>query len=600
MQEKIERVEAGFYERCYSYLKGSYTKPVYDVDTWSTNKIRMPEALTADPGKWKSIKYQEAVHNAILEPKKRIVFAKSARTGGTRSLVNILLYHIDQDPCSQLILFPTDEDANGFSKDDFDKTLFNNPSIARHIDEAPVKGHKAKSADTISQKQYPGGTLYLSGASSAKSLRRLTVRIVYFDECSSFLESSEAKGDPFSLGETRAKTYRDDARFFYVSTPGNENKCKVTELYELSDKRKFFVPCPFCNFYQVLYWENFYFTGENASPQNPKFKCQNEKCEKLIEEKHKIKMVESGRWEATENIPKNKETIGFWIWEAYSPYSTWQFIATEFLESKDHYERARAFTNNVLAKVWTDYGETLAWRKIYKRRKGDANILPEEKFVLVAGADVQNDRIEVTVCAFKKNKRVKIINHKVFQGSPYEDEVWMTFQEFITKKINGYAISVLAVDSGNLTQNVYRFCSYFTPKNVIPVKGASTTPHPAIMASKFIDVKFGAKVKFNATRLFMVGTDTIKDEIFYFLKKDAIEDKKEEKEREYHFEFASFTQEYFEQICSEGLVKKKDALGKTSYRYKQNRSRNEALDCLVYAHAAYYHRHDEFESYLLS
>lgn len=559
----------------------------------------MPESITANPGKWISTKYQIGIHNSFHENKKRIALMKSERVGGTRSLINIILYCIEQDPCSQIIYFPTDEDAREFSKDDLDKTLLANPEILKIIDTSPVSANRKKSRDTILQKQYPGGNLYLSGVTSPVSLRRLTVKNVFFDECSSFVESSHFKGDPFDLGEARAKTYGDDARIFYVSTPGNEDTCRITKVYQSSDQRKFFVPCPLCKNPHVLLWENLRFGEEEGGPKNPKFKCPN--CKKLIDEKFKHWMIANGEWQATVREPKDDDTIGFWIWEAYSPYSSWRDIVKRFLDSKDYYERSKAFTNGVLAKVWADYGETLAWRKIYARRSGKQKVLPlDKKFILVAGADVQDDRIEISVYSFSKDRNICLIEHKIIHGSPHDKETWVFVDEFLRKGYDQYKISTVAIDSGYATNQVYNFCTFYDQKQVIAVKGSSQSTAPAILPGKYIDVRQGNKVIFEATRLFMVGVDTIKDEIFWLLKDDAKQDFLPKDERKYHFHFPDMSEEFFLQLTAEGKVKTKNLKGEIIYSYKRNRDRNEALDCLVYAFSAYYFRQSEFEPYLYS
>ena len=70
------------------------------------------------------------------------------------------------------------------------------------------------------------------------------------------------------------------------------------------------------------------------------------------------------------------------------------------------------------------------------------------------------------------------------------------------------------------------------------------------------------------------------------------------KSRNYYFYFSEVGDEFFLQLTAEGLIRKKDQFGRTGFVYKQNRDRNEALDCCVYAIAAYNHRKAEFEPYL--
>jgi phage terminase large subunit GpA-like protein len=50
--------------------------------------------------------------------------------------------------------------------------------------------------------------------------------------------------------------------------------------------------------------------------------------------------------------------------------------------------------------------------------------MPAGGLLLTAGADVQKDRIEVSVWAFGRGKESWLVEHRVLMGDTARDEVW--------------------------------------------------------------------------------------------------------------------------------------------------------------------------------
>jgi phage terminase large subunit GpA-like protein len=55
-------------------------------------------------------------------------------------------------------------------------------------------------ANTILQKQFPGGSLSLVGANSPRGFRRVSRRVVLFDEVDGYPPSAGTEGDQIKLG----------------------------------------------------------------------------------------------------------------------------------------------------------------------------------------------------------------------------------------------------------------------------------------------------------------------------------------------------------------------------------------------------------------
>ena len=97
---------------------------------------------------------------------------------------------------------------------------------------------------------------------------------------------------------------------------------------------------------------------------------------------------------------------------------------------------------------------------IGRRAIASAAKVPRCGLLLTAGADVQKDRIEVSVWAWGRDKQSWLVEHRVIDGDTSRDEVWAA----LTAMLDGtwphetgaeIPIRRLAVDSGYATQEVY-------------------------------------------------------------------------------------------------------------------------------------------------
>jgi phage terminase large subunit GpA-like protein len=202
--------------------------------------------------------------------------------------------------------------------------------------------------------------------------------------------------------------------------------------------------------------------------------------------------------------------------------------------------------------------------------------LPEGVLALTAGADVQKDRIEVTVFGWGIAEECWGIEHRTLYGDPEKLEIWQELDDFLNKKWrakNGtiMRINCAAIDSGWSTRNVYAFTKPRQPRRIYAVKGSSRSGAPLV--TKRV-------VKMGRTTVFFVGTDTAKDAIFARLRLE------EAGPRYIHFPHGEgFDEEYFRQLTAEE-IRTRMKNGFPIRYWKKIRDRNECLDTMVYALAA--------------
>ena len=79
---------------------------------------------------------------------------------------------------------------------------------------------------------------------------------------------------------------------FLVSTPKVHGSSRIEREYEMSDQRRYNVPCPHCGGLLWLKFERL--RRERGAPETAVYACEH--CEEPIEERHKATMLPGGYW----------------------------------------------------------------------------------------------------------------------------------------------------------------------------------------------------------------------------------------------------------------------------------------------------------------
>lgn len=500
----------------------------------------------------------------------KVVISKGSQVGYTEILNNTIGYYIDQDPSTVLIMQPTLEMAQAWSKDRLAPMVRDTPALTAKVSDSKARD----SGNTMLHKSFPGGQVTIVGANSPASLASRPIRIVLADEVDRYPVSAGDEGDPLKLAQKRQLTFW-NRKTLVGSTPTIKGESVIDREFQNSDRRRYFIPCPDCGVGQYLKWSQVHWNShEGHKPETAHYVCED--CGSLWNDAQRWAAIRQGEWRATAEF---KGTAGFHIPGLLSPWVKLEEIVTEFLEAKDHPELLKVWTNTVLGETWEERGETVSAGPLLSRIETyDRNSLPDSVRVATAGVDVQGDRLEVQTVVWGAGEEAWVADYLVLHGDPSQQDTWQRLDEYLLTPLMtdaGRSIRThsVAIDTGgHHAAMVLAFCKSRKARRVWPIKGAP--------GAKPVWPTRASKTKTNEN-LFVLGVDTAKDAIYGRLRIPA------PAPGYIHFPQAEAVDaDYFFQLTAEQAVT----------RYRDGRpyrvwvcakgKRNEALDTFVYAYAA--------------
>ncbi|MGH8573468.1 MAG: terminase gpA endonuclease subunit, partial [Gammaproteobacteria bacterium] len=328
-----------------------------------------------------------------------------------------------------------------------------------------------------------------------------------------------------------------------------------------------------------------------GKPETASYVC--ESCSAEIGEHHKTWMLEHGEWRAMapENVGR---TAGFHLSSLYSPvgWRSWRDIAAAWGSAQGSAAALKSFKNTELGETWVEEGEAPDWERLLERRE-DYRIgtVPMGGLLLTGGADVQKDRIEVSVWAFGRGKESWLIEHRVLMGDTARDAVWRRLAELCAESWTHESGTLLpfarfALDTGYATQEAYAFVRSTKDSRVMAVKGVARGA-ALVGIPTAVDVTVGGKKLRRGVKVFAVATGIAKLELYNNLRKHLEVD--EDGTVRYpagYVHLPKVDAEYLKQLCAEQLVTRRDRNGFPVREWQKLRQRNEGIDCYVLARAA--------------
>lgn len=562
--------------------------PDLKLSEWADKFRRLSIGSSAEPGRWRTERapYQKEIMDAITDISiKKVVIMSAAQVGKTDAMVlNPIGYYVHYDPAPIMVIQPTIDMAEKFSKEKLSPMIRDTPVIAERINDK-----SRNSGNTILQKVFPGGFVTIAGANSPTGLRSHTVRILLADEIDGYPASAGNEGDPLLLASKRQTTFWNKKQVS-ISTPTIKGISRIEKEYENSSKGEWNVPCPCCGELQPLVWGNVIFDKTDLS--EIRYVCS--KCGTISSEAEWKEHYKNGKFihEHPENPIK-----GFHLNTLASTLTTWREVVEKFIDAnkekeKGSIEQMKVWTNTEMGETWEEDGEQVDDVHLFKRRERYNCEVPEEVMYLTAGVDTQDDRFEIEVVGWGPEYESWGIKYAVIYGdtSNLRSQVWKDLDIFLSQtfeKADGTKMKIICtcMDSGGHRANqVYKFCKARFHRKIFAIRGSNNS------AAAYIQKP--TKNNREQAYLFTLGVDTGKSLLLQRLKLEEegpgyCHFPKDEKGKPYSPR--GYDEKYFWGLTAERQVlryKKGKAFFSWELKDQGKHKRNEALDCRNYATAA--------------
>ncbi|EAY7112145.1 phage terminase large subunit family protein, partial [Salmonella enterica] len=339
-----------------AFFRALRPKSRLTVSEWADKYRHVAPGTSPEPGPWRTSRVpylrepMDVIGDADTET---VVMQCSSQIGKSEMQLNVMGYFTDQEPSPQLMIYPTVEAAEAFSKERIDPTFKYSPGLKNKLREGKEgRGAAKKSSTTIRMKHYAGGYVALVGANSPAGLASRPVRILLADEIDRYGVTQE--GDPLKLGIQRTTNFHNRKKVF-VSTPVLEKTSNIHKWFKLSDQRYYHVPCPCCGAMQVLKWSQVKWDKNDmgeALPETARYECR--ECGDVIRGPGKpdVEWLAKGVW--IPEHPEIKGIVGFHISSLYSPWVALSELVAEFAEATKNRDKngLMEFINLKLGEPW--------------------------------------------------------------------------------------------------------------------------------------------------------------------------------------------------------------------------------------------------------
>lgn len=475
--------------------------PLESISQYVQDKRILP-TNTPFPGRWENSKtpYLTEIMDCLAPSSgiNHVAFMKPAQIGGTACAENVVAFFMDECPSEILYISATEKLLEKWATKRLDP-LIDGCGFRGKIIAQTENTKSRRSGDNILKKEFSGGSLEMSSAQSASSLRSDSKRILIRDEIDGAPRMlSTGEGNWLKVSYVRTNAWGHRKKILDLSTPTIYGESAIYEEFIQGDQRKYLVPCPHCKKEQELKFE----VGGEKLPYGLKaeikegniedvfYECEH--CHKKISESSKTWMIQSGKWVPTAKA-KTPEMRSYSLNSLYSPIGmlSWKEFYQAYIDAQEDREGMRWFTNLYLGLPFKEVGSRPELEKVIALR-GTYHELKIQRgtLFLTAGIDVQSGsksdeknppRIEMEIVGHGAGFKTWQVCYRVFNGSvddPYSG-AWEELTEwargngltFYRDDKRPFQVNLIFIDSGdgNVMDVVYRFAD--TWNNTFPSKG---------------------------------------------------------------------------------------------------------------------------------
>jgi len=584
------------------------------ISEWAEKNRYLSSELTDNPGPWDNTyaPFTVEIMNRLSpeDPARDVVVQKAGQMMITTAVIeNWLGFIIDHAPGPSMYVSGSKDLAKNSVEIKLDKMIAS--SGVEHKLKRVTRGSRSLSGNTTARKDFSGGFLLAYGGRSTAAMRAIGIRNMAVDEVDELPPNLGNQGSTIQLIRSRQRAFDKNRKTLFVSTPILKGGM-IDQLYEQGDQRKFWVPCKFCGFYQLLKFRGklkngkrygIYYELEKDGTlifSSVGYRCKN--CLKDWRDIDKYDFLNAGEWRPSSK-PINPFFFSYYLDGLYSPEYSWESLVAEWLNCWDHSTQRvkdinalRVFENTARGRGWEERGESPRFerviqfrRQIYNTKEKLPNLAAIKEtgspiLCVTAGADVHKNNISVEVKGWCVNSCSYSIDWLIFEGDTenLQSPAWEKFRDLIE---NGrwvaddgkiYNINLTLIDASYRTDEVYRFCAPYGD-GLYPIMGRDMPPKNASLR------QFSSYTKQGLTA-YNVTVTIYKDRIAGWLRRDWAAGEKQP------FGYPNFPQDYrddyFRQFEAEEKREKVISRAKNLrgfvWQKRKESLPNHAWDCFIY------------------
>lgn len=553
------------------------------VSEWAARHRVLSSKGSQEPGPWRNERNPLLVEImdcfSARSPVHDVVARLPIQFGKSEVECNVLGYTMCENPMPIIVALPSEVSMNKWIDQKLNPLIDETPAIQRVLTSLASR----EASNRRAFKDFRGGQLYFEHAGNPVRFKSTSAGLVLCDEFSSFANQLKSGDDPGALVDGRTSAFPGKYKRGKVGTPEIAGRCRISEQYEKSDRRRYCVPCPDCGHEQPLEWSGLHWTPDGSHCW---YVCR--ECGVVIEEHQKTRMIAAGRWVA-EN--PGAPIRGYHANGLYYPLGLgprWIELVAMWRDAQGDPAKLKTFINDRLAEPWEDPAMRAVKFNIIADRAEPLPLRPVPHWVLAitAGIDTQDDRLPVQLLGWGRGMQCWPIDYVELPGDPADDDVWAALTDLLNRPIEHASGALLRVDGslqdmlGHRTEAVKAFVRSRRVRRHIAGFGAVANNAPPLGKGRLQDINWRGQYDKRGVHAYPVGTVAIKHMLYSWLSADA--DKPPE-ERRVRFS-DQLSDSYFG-----GLVSETYNPAKNRFEKIRGAPRNEPLDTWVYAYAAALH-----------
>ncbi len=508
--------------------------------------------------------------------------------GKTEVELNILGYTMDAEPGPTMVVLPDDITMNAWIDQKLSSLIDGTESVRRAL----TSTNSRNASNQKAFKDFIGGQLFIEHGKTATRLTLKSIETMLVDELDKFAGQLTTGEDPLELIRGRVSAFPSTHRICYIGTPGIKGVSRLDALWEESDQRRYYVPCPHCRHEQPLEWGGLHWSTDGDECW---YVCRD--CACTIEEHYKTDMIRAGRWVPERPGQAIRGYRANCLYYQFGMGPRWLDLVRMWRRAQNDPQKLQVFVSERLTESWEDpsmrkvkFDQLRARAEAYELRTAPYGVL-----AITAGVDTQDNRLAVQIVGWGRNLHAWTLDYVELPGDPADDAVWSALVDLLRKPITHACGATMHVDSvcidaaGHRTQDVYAFVRSARLRRCIAIFGAKPNNAPVLSKGKLMDVNWRGQLDRRGVMIHHVGTVGIKHKLYSRIAVDAepkkVDGKEEPRAPEELFihTTTALPDEYFPGMVSETYNPTKNRFD------KRTGIRNEPLDTWVYAYAATHH-----------